>query len=145
MKRTSTFTRNEIANQRNIKIDNTIKKSDLLTVDRLHPACNLDEHLDIRDYLNIVIAYGHNVKEKKKGGFVFRVGRTNVCEMYVCSDNLVHLYIRDNEVAEKLAKLTKCYHTVNEKWVLVDRLEFTKDSFVDFVLSDKLHILTDTF
>lgn len=145
MKRTSTFTMKEIANQKNVTIDSKMKKAELLTIDRLHPMCNLDEFLDIRDYLNILIAYGHNVSVKKKGGYVFKVGRTNVCELYVCNDGLVHLYIRDDKVADTLAKTTKCYSTVNEKWVITHRLEYTKDSFIDFILSDKLHILTDTF
>lgn len=147
MKRTSTFTMKEIANQNNVTVDNKMKKATLIkqVATTLHPACENEYFNDIKEYLNILISYGHKVTMKKNGGLVFKVGRTGVCEVYRCEDSMVHIYIKDENVVNQLVKKVKCYRVENEKWVLQNRLEFTKDSFVDFVLSDNLHLLTDLF
>ena len=148
MKRTSTFTKKEIATQNNIKtVDSKVTKKVLIeqVTDSLHPHCDNEYFNDISDYINVIIAHAHKATMKKNGGIVIKVGRQSVCEIYRCSDSLVHIYIRDEKAVDELVKHCKCYHTVNEKWCYKDRLEFTKDSLVDFVLSDYLHILTDTF
>ena len=147
MKRTSTFTKNEIANQHNVKVSNKVTKANLIAdvTGTLHPLCDRDYYNDIRDYINVLISFGHKVTEKKKGGWVFKQGRLSVAELYLCSDNLIHIYVRDKKAVDEIAKRCRCYHTVNEKWSYEDRFEFTKDSFIDFILSDDLHFLTDTF
>lgn len=147
MKRTATFTKAEIANQHSIKVDDKVTKANLIAdvTSSLHPLCDNEYFADIADYINVIISYGHKVTMKKNGGLVFKVGRTSVCEIYRCNDSLVHIYVRDEKAVDSMKKHCKCYHTYNEKWCYPNRFEFTKDSLVDFVLSDYLHDLTDTF
>ena len=147
MKRTATFTKNEIAIQNNIKNTKDVKKNDLIiqVTNTLHPRCDRDYYNDIKDYINVLISFGHKVTEKKNGGWVFKQGRQSVCELYLCNDNLIHIYVRDKTAVHEIEKRCKCFHTVNEKWSYEDRFEFTKDSFIEFILSDNLHFLTDTF
>ncbi len=147
MKRTSTFTKAEIANQNNIKVDNKVTKANLIAdiTNTLHPRCDKEYYNDIRDYINVLISFGHKVTERKQGGWVFKQGRKSVCELYLCNDNLIHIYVRNKTAVHEIEKRCKCFHTVNEKWSYEDRFEFTKDSFIEFILSDNLHFLTDTF
>ena len=148
MKRTTSFTRNEIAVQNNIQnLKKDVKKSDLIAqvTTSLHPLCDNSYFDDIKEYINVIVAYGHKVTMKKNGGLVFKRGRTSVCEIYRCSDSLIHVYVRDEKAVREIEKHCKCFHTYNEKWSYPDRFEFTKDSFVEFVLSEEhLHVLTDT-